>query len=119
MRNSLIKAGLAITLLPMMCVQQCFAWGHDAHSMINRLAGANLPDDVPAFLRAPAALEALYFYGPQPDQWRSEDMDLYNTMVPELVIDLEWADLAGPLPRTRYEYIQALAVAQTKHPELK
>lgn len=119
MRNSLLKAGLALTLLPMMCVQQSFAWGHDAHSMINRLAGANLPDDVPAFLRAPAALDALYFYGPQPDHWRSEDKDLYNTLVPEHDIDLEWADLAGPLPRTRYEYIQALAVAQTKHPDLK
>ena len=119
MRKSLIKAGIAITLLPMMCVQQSLAWGHDAHSMINRLAGANLPDDVPVFLRSPAALDALYFYGPQADHWRSEDKDLYNTLVPEHDIDLEWADLAGPLPRTRYEYIQALAVAQAKHPDLK
>ena len=121
MRNSIsfVRIAVAIAMLPMMYVQQSFAWGHDAHSMINRLAAANLPDDVPAFLRSPAALDALYFYGPQPDHWRSEDKDLYNTLVPEHDIDLEWADLAGPLPRTRYEYIQALAVAQAKHPDLK
>ena len=116
---SFVRITVAIALLPMMCVQQSFAWGHDAHSMINRLAGANLPDDVPAFLRSPAALDALAFYGPQADHWRSEDKNLYNTLVPEHDIDLEWADLAGPLPRTRYEYIQALAAAQAKHPDLK
>jgi hypothetical protein len=87
--------------------------------MINRLAGAALPDDVPAFLRSPAALDALAYYGPQPDHWRSEDKGLYGTLVPEHDIDIEWADLAGPLPRLRYDYIRALAVAQAKHPDLK
>jgi hypothetical protein len=87
--------------------------------MINRLAGATLPADVPEFLRSTAALDALAYYAPQPDRWRSEDKALYATLVPEHDIDLEWADLAGPLPRTRYEYIQALAVAQTKHPDMK
>jgi hypothetical protein len=109
----------AVLLLPLLCIQQSFAWGHDAHSFINKLAGANLPADVPEFLRSPAALEALYYYGPQPDRWRSEDDSLYGSMVPEHDIDLEWADLAGPLPRTRYAYIAALAAAQAKHPELK
>jgi hypothetical protein len=106
-------------MLPFLTVQPAFAWGHDAHSMINRLAGATLPADVPEFLRSPAALDALAFYGPQPDRWRSEDRDLYATLVPEHDIDLEYADLAGPLPPTRYEYIQALAAAQAKHPDLK
>ncbi len=109
----------AVVLLPAMLVQQSFAWGHDAHSMINRLAGANLPADVPEFLRSYGALDALAFYAPQPDQWRSEDSSLYATLVPEHDIDIEWADLAGPLPRTRYAYIQALAVAQAKHPDMK
>ena len=87
--------------------------------MINRLAGANLPPDVPKFLRSRAALNALFYYGPQPDHWRSEDRALYNTLVPEHDIDLEVADLAGPLPRTRYEYIQALNAAQARHPDVK
>jgi hypothetical protein len=114
-----LRISAAILLLPLVHVQHAFAWGHDAHSMINRLAGANLPDDVPAFLRSYGAIEALAYYGPQPDHWRSEDKGLYATLVPEHDIDLEWADLAGPLPRTRYEYIQALAVAQAQHPDLK
>ena len=115
---SCLRAASALLLLLVLAVP-AFAWGHDAHSMINRLAGATLPADVPEFLRSPAALDALAYYAPQPDRWRSEDKALYATLVPEHDIDLEWADLAGPLPRTRYEYIQALAVAQTKHPDMK
>ncbi len=113
------RTAAAALLLPLLFTPRAFAWGHDAHSFINQLAGANLPTDVPAFLRSPEALSALYYYGPQPDHWRSEDRALYNTLVPEHDIDLEWADLAGPLPRTRYEYIAALAAAQAKHPDLK
>ena len=121
MRNIRGVFGLTAALLVVLTifVPQSFAWGHDAHSMINRLAGANLPADVPAFLRSYAALDALAYYGPQPDHWRSEDRSLYATLVPEHDIDLEWADLAGRLPRTRYEYIAALAAAQAQHPDLK
>jgi hypothetical protein len=114
-----LRLAAAAILLPALLPQQALAWGHDAHAMINRLAGAALPPDVPAFLRSPAALDALAYYGPQPDHWRSEDRGLYSTLVPEHDIDLEWADLAGPLPRLRYDYIRALAAAQTKHPDLK
>lgn len=114
-----VRFAVAVAMLPMMFAQEGFAWGHDAHSMINRLAGENLPADMPKFLRSRGALKALDYYGPQPDHWRSEDKDLYATLVPEHDIDLEWADLTGPLPRTRYAYIQALNAAQAKHPELK
>jgi hypothetical protein len=114
-----LRIGAGIALLPLIFVQQSLAWGHDAHSIINRLAGAALPPDVPKFLRSHRALNALAFYGPQPDRWRSEDRDLYNTLVPEHDIDLEIADLAGPLPRTRYQYIQALNAAQAKNPGVK
>jgi len=91
----------------------------DGHMMINRVAGANLPVDVPAFLRTPAALDALEYYGPEPDRWRSPaEPELNAAQAPEHFIDLEWADLAGPLPRRRYDYIRALAVAQAKHPDM-
>jgi hypothetical protein len=112
----LFAAGL---LLPLLLVQQSFAWGMDGHMMINRVAGANLPADVPAFLRTPAALDALEYYGPEPDRWRSPaEPELNAAQAPEHFIDLEWADLAGPLPRRRYDYIRALAVAQAKHPDM-
>jgi hypothetical protein len=109
----------ALVLLPVMLVQQSFAWGMDGHMMINRIAGANLPADVPAFLRSPAALDALEYYGPEPDRWRSPaEPELNAAQAPEHFIDLEYADLAGPLPRRRYDYIRALAAAQARHPDL-
>jgi len=119
MKSPATLARAAALLLPFLFTQQGFAWGHDAHSFINQLAGANLPQDVPAFLRSPEALSALYYYGPQPDRWRSEDDSLYNSFVAEHDIDLEWADLIGPLPHKRYDYVAALVAAQAKHPDLK
>jgi S1/P1 Nuclease len=115
----LLRVAAAVALVPLMTVQQSFAWGHDGHSMINRLAVATLPADVPEFLRSKAAQDAMDYYAPHPDDWRSEDSTLYGTLVPEHDIDLEWADLAGPLPRHRYDYSAALAAAQAAHPEVK
>lgn len=118
--SDLLRVCAAILLLPAMLVQQSFAWGADGHMMINRLAGANLPADVPAFLRTPAALDALEYYGPEPDRWRSRaEPELDAAQAPEHFIDLEYADLIGPLPRNRYDYIRALAAAQAKHPDLQ
>jgi len=113
-----LRLGAAVVLLPVMLVQQSFAWGSDGHMLINRLAGATLPSDVPAFLRSGGALDALTYYGPEPDRWRSSaEPELNAAQAPEHFIDLEWADLSGPLPRRRYDYIRALAVAQAKHPD--
>ena len=115
-----LRLAAAFVLLPLLSVQPAFAWGMDGHIMINRIAGATLPADVPAFLRAPAALDALAYYGPEPDRWRSTaEPELNAAQAPEHFIDLEYADLAGPLPRRRYDYIRALAAAQPKHPDLQ
>jgi hypothetical protein len=117
--SELLRFAAAVALLPVMLVQQSFAWGADGHSIINRLAGAALPADVPEFLRSPAALDAMQYYGPEPDRWRSPaEPELDAAQAPEHFIDLEYADLAGPLPRGRYDYIRALAAAQAKHPDL-
>ncbi len=114
-----VRLAAAVILLPVMLVQQGFAWGSDGHSIINRLAGATLPTDIPEFLRSPAGLDALQYYGPEPDRWRSPaEPELDAAQAPEHFIDLEWADLAGPLPRNRYDFIRALAVAQAKHPDI-
>lgn len=122
MRNvsSLARTVAALVLLPIVLVQQSFAWGSDGHMMINRVAGENLPEDVPGFLRTPAAVDALEYYGPEPDRWRSPaEPELDAAQAPEHFIDLEWADLVGPLPRKRYDYIRALAAAQAQHPDLQ
>jgi hypothetical protein len=113
------RLSAALLLLPLLTVQPAFGWGADGHMLINRLAGAALPADVPAFLRTPAALDALEYYGPEPDRWRSPaEPELNAAQAPEHFIDLEYADLIGPLPRRRYDYIRALAAAQARHPDL-
>ncbi|MEI9977398.1 MAG: nuclease [Edaphobacter sp.] len=87
--------------------------------MINRLVGAALPTDVPEFLRSKDALDALEYYGPEPDRWKSPlEPELSATQSPDHFIDLEYADLVGELPRKRYDFIRALAYAQKSHPDL-
>jgi len=119
-----LRCVTAAALLPLLAVQPAFGWGSDGHRMINRLAGAALPADVPEFLRSPEGLNALEYFGPEPDRWRSPaEPELNAAQAPEHFIDLEWADLispngAGPLPRRRYDYIRALAAAQALHPEI-
>ncbi len=115
-----LRAAAALTLLPLVAIQPAFAWGTDGHMMINRVAGANLPADVPAFLHTPAALDALEYFGPEPDRWRSpSEPELNAAQAPEHFIDLEYADLIGPLPRRRYDYIRALTAAQPKYPDIQ
>ena len=113
------RLSAVLLLLSPLATLPAFGWGSDGHRIINRLAGAALPAEVPAFLRTPAALDALDYYGPEPDRWRSQaEPELNAAQAPEHFIDLEYADLVGPLPRRRYDYIRALAVAQATHPDL-
>jgi hypothetical protein len=114
-----VRVAVVVALLPVMLVQQGAAWGRDGHMMINRLAGAALPSDVPEFLRSKQALDALEYYGPEPDRWKSPlEPELGAAGFPEHFIDLEYADLVGELPRKRYDYVRALAFAQKSHPDL-
>ena len=95
------------------------AWGPTGHQLINRLASANLPGEVPEFLRDARAQEAMAYYGPEPDRWRSPlEPELSAAQAPEHFIDLENADLVGELPKRRYDYVRALAVAQAAHPDV-
>jgi S1/P1 Nuclease len=115
----MVRLIVALALLPVMLVQQGFAWGREGHMMINRLAGAALPSDVPEFLRSKEALDALEYYGPEPDRWRSPgEPELSAAQAPEHFLDMEYADLVGELPRRRYDYVRALAFAQKAHPDL-
>jgi hypothetical protein len=93
------------------------AWGNDGHKMINRLAAAALPQDVPAFLRSQAAIEEIEYLGPEPDRWRSRaEPELAAAQAPEHFIDLELADALGPLPRKRLDF-EAMVFAAGKRPE--
>ena len=106
-------------LLPLVGVQGALGWGRDGHLLINRLAAKNLPGDTPAFLRSAQAQDTIAYLGPEPDRWknRAED-ELNQEQSPDHFIDLEWADLIGPLPKRRYDFIRALEAAQPKNPTI-
>jgi hypothetical protein len=117
--GGMVRFVVAAAMVPVMMVQPSLAWGTDGHKMINRLAAANLPKDVPAFLRNGNALDTMEYLGPEPDRWRNKaEEDLVAAQAPEHFIDLEWADLVGPLPRKRYDFIRALEKAQAAHPDI-
>jgi hypothetical protein len=117
--RDLIRFIVSAALVPLMTVQPSFAWGREGHMMINRLAGSALPADVPEFLRSKEALDALEYYGPEPDRWKSPgEPELNAAQSPEHFIDLEYADVVGELPRRRYDFVRALAFAQKAHPDL-
>ena len=87
--------------------------------MINRLAAANLPHDVPAFLRNGRALDEMAYLGPEPDRWRNKaEAELVAAQAPDHFIDLELADLVGTLPRKRYDFIRDLQRVQRTHPNI-
>jgi hypothetical protein len=67
----MVRVAAAVTLLPLMLVQQGLGWGADGHKMINRLAAKYLPAEVPAFLRNGAALDTMEYLGPEPDRWKN------------------------------------------------
>ena len=118
--HRVLRSAAALALVPLVLVQQSFAWGNEGHRLINRLAGEKLPSDVPEFLRSKAALDALEYYGPEPDRWKSRaEPELGAAGSPEHFMDMEWADLIGvPLPRQRFDFIRDLAKAQAAHPDI-
>jgi len=80
--------------------------------MINRLAAASLPADVPAFLRSDGALDEIEYLGPEPDRWRSPaEPELNAAQAPEHFIDLELADSFAPLPHRRLDFEQKVFAA--------
>lgn len=119
--GSLVRMAAALVLVPLMTVQQGMAWGRDGHMLINRLAVENLPKDVPGFLRSGAAVDMVVFLAPEPDEWKTPQAstELSSAQSPDHFIDMEWANLVGPLPKKRYDFIRALDAAQAKYPNIK
>ncbi|HUB17083.1 MAG TPA: S1/P1 nuclease [Acidobacteriaceae bacterium] len=107
-----------LLLLSLLAVPSSFAWGNKGHTIINRLAAQSLPADMPAFLRTPQAVDEIAYLGPEPDRWRSRaEPELSAAQAPDHFIDLEYADLIGPLPRERYQFIAALYAYAAAHPD--
>ncbi len=119
-RRYMLPCLLVLVVPACLNVQRVFAWGVDGHHMINQLACSALPADVPAFLKSPQSSRAMTYYAPMPDHWRGVlEPELTTATAPEHFIQLEAVDAALPtLPRQRYDYVRALAVAQATHPAM-
>jgi hypothetical protein len=132
----LARAVLASTVLYLLATPAAHAWGRDGHKMINFLGAEYLPQEVPAFLRNPNALDVMDYLGPEPDRWRQHDAEpeLAAEQAPDHFLNMELAELAevpctastpdcgadGKMfPRRRYDFIRALAAAQAKNPTLR
>ncbi|WP_263379668.1 phospholipase C/P1 nuclease family protein [Granulicella paludicola] len=110
----LARVAVASSLISLFATQPAWAWGIDGHSIINRAAAASLPSDVPLFLRDASALDTIEYLGPEPDRWRNRaESELSAEQAPDHFIDLEYADLVGPLPKKRYDFIRALNAMKT------
>jgi S1/P1 Nuclease len=113
--HSIRLALASATLVCLAAPQNAHAWGDVGHRMINRLAAANLPADVPAFLRTPEAINEIEYLGPEPDRWRSPaEPELNAAQAPEHFIDMELADALGPLPHRRFDFYAKVYAAGQK-----
>ena len=90
------------------------AWGSTGHRIIGRLAIEALPADLPAFLRGPAAVEAVGELAREPDRWKGAGKMHDADRDPGHFLDLgdDGRVLGGPaldrLPTTREAYDTAL-----------
>jgi hypothetical protein len=93
------------------------AWGATGHRIIGRLAVLTLPADLPAFLRASAAVEAEGELAREPDRWKGSGKvhDADRDAAHFLDLDDTGRVFAGPsladLPPTRADYDAALRAA--------
>lgn len=115
--STLLRRVAVAVLLPLIAVPSSFGWGNEGHRLVNKLAAANLPADMPAFLHTQAAIDEIEYLGPEPDRWRGlAEPELNAAQGPDHFIDLELADVIQPLPRRRYDFIAAAYAASLTHP---
>jgi hypothetical protein len=90
------------------------AWGATGHRIIGRLAIESLPDDLPAFLRAGGATEAVGELAREPDRWKDSGREHDADRDPAHYVNVDDGGrvFGGPvlaaLPTTRAEYDAAL-----------
>lgn len=108
-RNA-VCAGLVVVTPPAM------AWGATGHRLVSRIAIAQLPSDLPAFLRTPDAIETIGEFGREPDRSRGGGTSLDRDLNPGHFINLGNDSrvrgiVIDPLPATREDYDNALRSA--------
>ena len=103
-------------------VRSALAWGEDGHSAVTQAAVDLLPDDVPAFLKTPAARARLVYLSSEPDRWRNLELPpMGHINKPEHYLDVDLLPLYDldpkRLPPFRHEYIAAIELFKAVHPD--
>ena len=90
------RLAVAVVLLPVMLVQQGWAWGADGHRMINRLAVRSCRRMCRRFCGSARRWTRWSTTGrSRTGGGRRAEPELNAAQAPEHFIDLEWADLVG------------------------
>ncbi len=119
MKNRSIAASLGFALVLSLFPQMVFAWGYVGHTMINRLAAENLPENLPAFVRTPSAIDEIAALGPEEDRLKGAGRSWDDDGDPGHFLDVgDDGTVAGvvrldALPRDMEAYTAALAKAGT------
>jgi len=110
---------LALALATAMVPQSVLAWGYTGHTIINRLAAETLPENVPAFVRTPAAVDEIATLGPEEDRLKGAGRSWDDDSDTGHFLDVgDDGTVAGvvrldALPRDMEAYTAALAKAGT------
>jgi hypothetical protein len=111
---------VTLALLSALGLPSARAWDYEGHRIINQLALASLPADLPAFVQESAAAERIAFLAGEPDRWYSlPDLPLRHTNNPDHYLDLEQLAWAGLDPMSlsplRYEFAVQFAAGRAAH----
>lgn len=111
----LIGAVIAAALL--FAPAQALAWGATGHRIVGELGLEALPQELPAFLRAPGVAASVGELAREPDRWKGAGLIHDSDRDPAHFIDVddEGRVMGGPklseLPPTRADYERALRAA--------
>jgi len=117
MSQSSRVAGLLALAAATAIAGQAFAWGASGHRLVGQAAMLGLPDEVPAFLRAPDAVAKIGELAREPDRWKNSGKPHDTDLDPGHFTSVDDAGkiVGGPLlsalPATRADYETALRAA--------
>jgi hypothetical protein len=97
-------------------------WDAHGHRTITYLAIDGLSPDMPGWIRQPQFAVRIADQSNEPDRWRStRRTPIQHEANPEHYINAEDLEFFGlrlqALPRHRYEYVRAMAIARHLHPQ--
>lgn len=97
-------------------------WSAHGHRMITYVAVKGMGQDAPPWLREAAGRHRVAYQSNEADRWRGMRMHpLRHVNNPDHFIDIELLEQYGlrfeALPRLRYEYLGAMAIARHENPE--